>query len=166
MWAKTCQLFHPYPAQLKVATIMLENGLRVGEKNKIYCGNVEMSAVKIARSAGVDRRIVVSTIASIMKDDQLRGIFTRLRPTLDLSEVAKHLGFAVTVIRGDPRADGIISEACAIIASEGIAIRQIIAEDPDIFPSPEARIITEKALPGEMVNRLLKIRGVHEVTVK
>jgi len=46
----------------------------------------------------------------------------------------------------------------------GIGIRQVIADDP-MFDNPELTVITEKPIPRELIDRLLKIAGVHKVVV-
>ena len=47
----------------------------------------------------------------------------------------------------------------------GISIRQILAEDAEIYPDPKLIIITEKPIPGELIPILLKIPSVSQVTI-
>jgi predicted regulator of amino acid metabolism with ACT domain len=60
---------------------------------------------------------------------------------------------------------GIIAKSTTLIADAGISIRQIFAEDPEINPDPKLIIVTEKAIPGELLPRLLQIPAVSRITI-
>src|SRR2546430_3550299 len=55
MWARFRHYFKGFPAQEKVAQLMVMYGLRVHEGN-VYAGDVKLSDTAMARAAGVDRR--------------------------------------------------------------------------------------------------------------
>jgi len=150
---------------LKVAKLMIENGIGVNEQGKIVVGPMEVPDSSLAKAAGVDRRIVRKTVQQILEDEMLRKIFTGIRPAgAFLAPVAKELGFYVVEIRADPTAAGIIARAAEIIAKENISIRQAVAEDPELFPEPKLILVLEKPLSGEGLNELLKIPKVKSVT--
>ena len=150
---------------MKVAKLMIENGIGVNEQGKIIVGPVEVPDSSLAKAAGVDRRIVRKTVQQILEDEMLRKIFTGIRPAgAFLAPVAKELGFYVVEIRADPTAAGIIARAAEIIAKENISIRQAVAEDPELFPEPKLILVLEKPLSGEGLNELLKIPKVKSVT--
>ena len=166
MWEKIKQHFIDFPAQQQVALTMLKQGLRVSDDGNIFCGNIEISSAKFARAIGVDRRAINSTAKTIVKVPELHGIFSRLKPTADLSDVAKNFSFGVIEIKAEARTIGIMAKITSMIANAGISVRQIIADDPYMVPEPKAIIITETQLPGDLVNEFLRIEGVKEVTVK
>lgn len=166
MWIRVKNFFKDSPSKLSVAKLIIETGLRIGEKGKIYCGEIEVPATKIAAAAGVDRRVVKETAEAILNTEDLRRIFTNLKPAGPLlRDVAQYLGYGVIEIRAKPEASGIIAEATALIAKEGISIRQILAEDAEIYPDPKLVLITEKPIPGELLSKFLKIPTVKQVTV-
>src|SRR3990170_3511717 len=60
MWAKLRSFFDRYPAQEKVAQLMVLHGFRVHD-NRIYAAAVELSDTAIARAAGDDRHAFIIT---------------------------------------------------------------------------------------------------------
>ncbi|MEM2922007.1 MAG: amino acid-binding protein [Candidatus Bathyarchaeia archaeon] len=166
MWSKVKTYFEDSPSKLKIAKLIVETGLRVAEDGRIYCGEIEVPATKISVAAHVDRRLVRETAKAILKSTELKQIFMNLRPAGPLlRDVAKHLGYGVVEIRAKPEAPGIIAEAATLIAREGISIRQILAEDAEIYPDPKLVIITEKPVPGELLSKFLNIATVKQVTI-
>ncbi|MDI9620208.1 MAG: amino acid-binding protein [Candidatus Nezhaarchaeota archaeon] len=166
MWGIIVKKFEGSPAKLKVAKLLVENGFRVGEGSKVYCGDVEIPDTKIAKVLDVDRRVVRDTVKFIMNDEILRGVFTKLRPAgALLRDVATLLSYGVLEIRAKPDAVGIIASVADILAKAGISIRQIHAEDPDLNPDPKLIIITEKPVPGELIPEILKVPYIKSVTI-
>ena len=53
----------------------------------------------------------------------------------------------ITVV--DPSVPGIVHRVTSEIASKGISIRQVVANDPRFYDPPMLTIITEEPLPGE-----------------
>jgi len=165
MWRRIAAKFQGFPARLKVARLMIENGIGVTENGKIVVGSIEIPDTSIAKVAGVDRRVVRKTVQQILGDEVLKRIFTGLRPAgAFLAPIAKELGFYVVEIRADPTAAGIMAKAAEIIAEENISIRQAVAEDPELFPEPKLILVLEKPISGEGLNKILKIPKVKSVT--
>ena len=166
MWNTITHLFKDAPSKLKIVKLIIESGLRIGVDSKIYCGDIEIPATKIAAAVNVDRRVVKETAESILKTEGLRDIFMNFKPAGPLlKEIAKYVGYGVVEIRAQPEAQGIIAETTALIAKQGISIRQILAEDPEIYPDPKLTIITERLIPGELLPQFLKIPTVKQVTI-
>ena len=166
LWKKIKQYFENAPSKLKVSKTFVELGLCIGEEGKIYCGTIELTATKIAKSLNVDRRIVKETAEAILSDDTLKSLFMNLKPAGPLlKDVAPYLGYGVVEIRAKPAAIGIIAATSALIAEEGISIRQILAEDAEIYPDPKLIIITEKPIPGDLLSKFLKIPTVTNVAI-
>lgn len=167
MWSQIRSYFEETPARLGVAKLMLELGLSVSNDGSIKCGPVEVPAASIARVLGVDRRTVADTVKMILRNPILKETYGKLKPAGPMiKDVAKLFGFGVVEIHvEDPGAIGIVARVTAIIAEHSISIRQIFAEDPDLYPEPKLTIITERELPGDVITKLLKVPGVVKITV-
>ncbi|BAW32188.1 MAG TPA: ACT domain-containing protein [Methanothermobacter sp.] len=166
MWEKIKHKFQKYPARINVAKKIVELGFRVDPTGKIYCGNVEISDMALARAANVDRRTVRATTNVILQDDDLKEIFEKIIPAgALLKETAKSLEFGVVEIEANANSPGILAKAASLIASENISIRQAHASDPELEERPKLTIITEKPIPGNLLKKFLKIKGVKRVSI-
>ncbi|MEM3874598.1 MAG: amino acid-binding protein [Candidatus Bathyarchaeia archaeon] len=166
MWNTIKKHFENYPERLKVARILVENGLSV-KNGKIYLNEIEIPPTRIARVAGVDRRTVNETINTIRANRELRLIFEGLRSAgHSLKEIAKHLELGVVEITPvDARIPGILANSAMILAKSGLSIRQAIVDDPELSPEPKLTLIVEKKVPGELIPEFLKVKGVAKVSV-
>ena len=155
-----------YPERLKVARVLIENGLSAKD-DKIYLNQIEIPPVRIARVAGVDRRTVNETLNTIKENPELRMIFEEIRPAgHSLKEIAKHLNLGVLEITPiNAKSPGILSNAAMLLNRAGLSIRQAIVDDPELSPEPKLTLIVEKKIPGELIPELLKISGVAKVSV-
>ena len=166
MWARISEIFSALPAQRQVARKMIELGLRIDDEGRILCGEVEVKEVSLAKAAGVDRRIVVSTVSSILSDRNLHKLFSGIQPAGSLlKNIAKDLGFGVVELEADAKKPSIISAATALLADKRISIRQIYAKDPELFETPTLVIITERPIPGALISQFSKIPGVTKVSI-
>lgn len=166
MWEKIRHKFEKYPARMEVANKIIECGLRVGENGKIYCGDIEISDMSIARASNVDRRAIKATVDIILEDEQLAKIFSNITPAGPLvKNVAKDLGFGIVEIEAHAENEGIIACATKLIAGKKISIRQVHAGDPEFEKNPRLTIITEKPIEGNLINEFLKIEGVKRVSI-
>jgi predicted regulator of amino acid metabolism with ACT domain len=165
MWSHIEQHFKDYPAQAKIAQKMLEYGLKI-KNNTIYCGDIALSASKIAHAFKVDRRAVTATIKTITTQPDLNKIFSNLLPTGHLKEVAPHMGWGVIeIIPNDPSTPGILAEVASIIAQHNISIRQAIVDDFEFSEEPRLFIITEKQIPGTIIPTIRQAKGVKGVLI-
>jgi len=166
MWSKIQAMMEGHPERLRVVRILLENGLRL-RGNEVYLNDIEVPIVRIAKSAGVDRRTVDETIRMVETNPELRSLFANLRSAgLSLKGVAKQLGLGVVEITvEDPHKPGIIAGASLLFSQLGISIRQALVDDPELTPEPRLILIGDKAIPGEIIPKLLKINGVTRVSV-
>jgi len=165
MWRQISERLEEYPGRQKVARAFVELGLSIKEGNKIYCGGIELSDVKIARHLHVDRRTVRDTAQLISSDPVLNSVFEKLRPAGPfLADVAKFLGYSVIEIYADPHTVGIVAQAASLIAQENIAIRQAVADDPDLIPEPKLTLVVEKEPTGTILQKMLKIPGVIKIS--
>lgn len=160
MYAILDYAFVRYPMRKIVVDLFLRRGFRIDKKSRIFCGEVEISPVKIARALKVDRRVVIETAQMIASTPELFKIFEELQPTAFINKVAKHLGFEVLEISAEPHNIGTISSVTKIITDSKIVIRQLVCDDPDIYPEPKLTIILESRLPGVALSKMrdLKIK--------
>ncbi len=166
MWKKIQSQLEDYPERLKVARVLIENGLSA-QNDKIYLNQIEIPPIRVARVAGVDRRTVNETLSSIHDNPELRMIFEEIRPAgHSLKEIAKHLNLGVVEITVvNAKSPGILSSAATILNGAGLSIRQAIVDDPELSPEPKLTFIVERKIPGELIPELLKIPGVAKVSV-
>jgi predicted regulator of amino acid metabolism with ACT domain len=166
MWNTIKKHLQEYPERLRVARILVENGLSAKD-NKIYLNQIEIPPVRIARVAGVDRRTVNETLNSIKANRELRLIFEEMRSAgHSLKEIAKPLNLGVVEITPvDAKTAGILASSATALAQAGLSIRQAIVDDPELSPEPKLTLIVEKKIPGELISEILKIKGVAKISV-
>ena len=166
MWSNIKKYLEGYPERLKVARVLVENGLSVRD-GEIYLNEIEVPPVRIARVAGVDRRTVNETLVAINANRELRLIFEGLRSAgHSLKEIAKHLNLGVVEITPvDAKIPGILAHSATILTEYGLSIRQAIVDDPELSPEPKLTLIAEKKIPGELIPKFLAINGVEKVSV-
>jgi hypothetical protein len=166
MWHNVKKYLEGHPERLKVARILIENGLSV-RNCKIYLNEIEIPPIRIARAAGVDRRTVKETLNAIQSNRELRLIFEGIRSAgPSLKEIAKHLNLGVVEITPvDAKIPGILASSAMILAKNGLSIRQAIVDDPELSPEPKLSLIVEKKIPGELIPELLNVKGVAKVSV-
>ncbi|MFQ6136728.1 MAG: amino acid-binding protein [Candidatus Hydrothermarchaeales archaeon] len=166
MWREIEECFEGYPAQKKVAILLLERGFHVGSSGRVMCEGIEIPHSQIARELGIDRRVVDATVDRILKNDKLKEIYTALHSVAFLRDIAPKLGLGVVVISvEDASKPGIIARVANKIAEHGIAIRQAIADDPYFVENPKFTVITEKEVTGALFEDLKKIEGIKKITV-
>lgn len=131
----------------------------------MYLKDIEIPYTSISRVLKIDRRVVKATVNSILRNSELKRIFTKLDSTPLLRDVAPELGFgAIEIIPTNASEKGIIAGVTKIISDAGISVRQIIAEDP-MFENAETTIITERPIPRKLINKMLNVKGVKKVIV-
>lgn len=166
MWNNIRKFLEGYPERLKVARVLVENGLSV-RNGKVYLNEIEIPPVRIARVAEVDRRTVTQTLNSIKANLELRPIFEGIRSAgHSLKEIAKHLNLGVVEITPvDAKIPGILANSAMILAKNGLSIRQAIVDDPELSPEPKLTLIVEKEIPGELISKFLKVKGIAKISV-
>jgi hypothetical protein len=165
MWRNIAKYFNKYPKRKRVAQKLLEYGLQV-KNNKIYCGEIELSNSKIARALNTDRRSIDYTIDVITEQPELNKVFSKLRPTCHLKDVAPEMKWGVIeIIPEDPSIPGILAEVATIIADNNISVRQAIVDDFELSEEPRLFIVTEKQIPGLLIPKIRKAKGVKAVLI-
>jgi predicted regulator of amino acid metabolism with ACT domain len=91
-------------------------------------------------------------------------VFSKLRPTLHLKDVAPEMNWGVIeIVPSDPSKSGIIADVAGLIAEYNISIRQAIVDDFELAEEPRLFIVTEKQIPGSIIPKIKKARGVKAV---
>jgi predicted regulator of amino acid metabolism with ACT domain len=163
MWNYIAHYFDNYPKQKRIAQKMLEYGLSI-KNDHIYCGSIELSDSKIARALSTDRRAIKATITTISKEEKLKKIFSKLRPTCHLKDMASEMGWDVLeIIPTNASQPGILAQVSQIIADEQINIRQAIVDDIEITEEPHLFVVTETRIPPRIIPKIKDIPTVKAV---
>src|SRR2546425_9927669 len=130
MWARFRHYFKGFPAQEKVAQLMVMYGLRVHD-GSVFAAEIKLSDTSMARAAGVDRRVVAATVETIDTNAELRSVFDALRPVCHLREIAPLMNWgAIEIGPTTASKPGVLAGVAAIIAQAVIAIREVIMDAP------------------------------------
>ena len=165
MWNALSKHFDKYPAQKKVALLLLKTGLSVRD-NKIYCNEIEVAPSRIARIVGVDRRLVTQTVKTIIAKKELTQVYGNLQTMPFFGKVALNMNAGLIEVNvKDPGREGIVAKVTKIIAKNKISIRQCIPEDPLFSDEPKFYIITEKPLPLKVIAEIRKIRDITSILI-
>ncbi|WP_236609682.1 amino acid-binding ACT domain protein [Archaeoglobus sulfaticallidus] len=164
MWSKIVEKFERYPSQIVVVKEFLRLGISIRD-GKAYCGNIELIPAKIAEAINVDRKVVVSAIQNIEGDEELRKVFSSLKPVANIADVARYYGYGVLEIYAESKKIGIVSGITSILTREGISIRYILAEDPELSVESKLTVVTDTKIPGRLVDEFLDVDGVEKVVI-
>ncbi len=158
------EYFKNYPARKKVAEILVNNGIAIRD-SKLFLGDIEISVNAIARAAGVNRKIVYHTIEYIEKTYELKNIFERLHPSLNLDSVAPVMGWEVLEISFKKGKFGCSLEKIAkILSDKTCEIRQIIGER-ELLEKNRLIIIVENPLKMETISEIRNIDSVESIMI-
>ena len=166
MWREVVEKFEKYPSQKRVVELLLERGFQVSSEGKVASGGIEIPHTQIANEIGVDRRVVDMTVRRILKEPELKKIFENIRSIAFLSDAAPLLGLTVIIIHPtDAKKRGILGEVATVIAKRGFGIRQAVSDDPYLVDNPKLTIITDKNIPGELIEEIGRIKNVKGVQI-
>ena len=166
MWAKLRPHFKGYPAQERIAQLMVNYGLRVKD-GSVFAGDIELADSAIARAAGVNRRVVTATVETIRGNRLLSDFFGKLWPVCHLGNVAPMMGWgAIEILPTNASKPGILAGTSAIIAEAKISIRQVVVDDPEVLEDPRALLITDRPLPERLIPKLRALDGVRGVVIR
>lgn len=159
--------FEGSPSQQAVIRLLLERGFSVNDDGRVVSGQIEIPNTQIARELDIDRRVVDSTTEAILGDDELRPIFQNIYSIPSLRDLAPVLDLTVlTIVPTDADEPGIVARVTGLIADNGISIRQTISEDPEFTDDPRLYIITDDALPGDLINDIIVLPFVRKVELE
>ncbi|HID43372.1 MAG TPA: amino acid-binding ACT domain protein [Archaeoglobaceae archaeon] len=164
MWERIVEKFEKYPSQIAVAREFLRFGISVRD-GRAYIAGIELVPTKIAEAIGVDRKVVVTAIQNIESDEELKKVFSSLKPVANIAEVARIMGYGVLEVYADSHRVGIIAGITSILAREKISIRYILAEDPELSVESKLTLVAEKKIPGKLVDEFLAVEGVKKIVI-
>ncbi|TXT55747.1 MAG: hypothetical protein BAJATHORv1_30127 [Candidatus Thorarchaeota archaeon] len=171
MWEEISEFFKDSPQRLQVAQAIIRHGFKITGKGRIQCRSVKIPLKSLADALDIDRRTVRATTEDICSGTseakKLFEFFSRIEPAgPSLEKVSEVLGHGfITIYVKSPENPGIVSEVTSTIAGYGIPIRQVIAEDMEIYPEPCLKVITDEPLKGAIIENLTEISGVSRVII-
>ncbi|MDR3075065.1 MAG: regulator of amino acid metabolism, contains ACT domain protein [Candidatus Methanoplasma sp.] len=158
--------FSGFPSQEKVATLLLRNGIRV-EDGVAYCNSIRQSDAAIARAAGVDRRVVRSTLERISGTPELGRLFSGLQSMLLMANVAPEIGCtALEIIPTDATIPGILAGITDVMYKGGLSVRQAVVDDPGTRMDSHLIIVVDGQMPSELLPAIKQCRGVSSVILR
>jgi len=164
MWEIVEAEFDRYPGQKKVARYIMDNGLSVKD-NEVWLDRIRVSKSELAKAVDVDKRVVFATLRTVSERPKLASVFSKLKPSCSLVDVAAEMGWDVLAITiSDPATPGLLGNVATTIGKANVSIRQAIGEDPT-FSSGLLYIITETTIPGNVISEIRKLPGVKTVTM-
>jgi predicted regulator of amino acid metabolism with ACT domain len=99
-------------------------------------------------------------------DSSLREIFTRMRATPDLSNVAESLGLTViTVLPKNASERGIVGATVRVLSGHNLSIRQIFVTDAQFSEEPKLVIIVDELLPHGVIEEIRSLPQVKKVII-
>ena len=160
------QFFRSYPSQFKLANLLMRSGIRVSE-GRAYCGEIEQSDSALGRAAGVDRRVVRTTLDRISSTPELDAVFSKLRPMLSMSELAPEIGCSTVVIEPtDARIPGILADITTVLYKAGVSVRQVLVDDSGDREKSGLVIVVDGRIPPETIPQVRSCRGVSSITIR
>lgn len=159
--------FADSPGQRAVVRLLLERGFSVDDDGRVVSGGIGIPDTGIAREVGVDRRVVDATTDAILDDPDLERIFRNISAIPSLMDLAPVLDLTVLTVRVAAADEpGIVAKVTSLIADRGISIRQTISEDPEFTDDPKLYVVTDKPLPGDLLNELTSLSFVRKVELE
>jgi predicted regulator of amino acid metabolism with ACT domain len=160
------EMFSGFPSQERVAVLLLRQGIRV-EKGTAYCNNIEQSDAAIARAAGVDRRVVRSTLDRISRTPELDRVFSKLQSMLLMANVAPEIGCTtLEIIPTDATLPGIVAGITDILYRGGLSVRQAVVDDPGTRMDSHLIIVVDGQIPPGLLPLIKESRGVGSVILR
>ena len=160
------KVFDGFPSQRMVVQVLMSNGISVREGHA-FCNEVEIADTAIGRACGVDRRVVRATLERISSESELDRIFSKIRCTLSLAEVAPAIGCSSIIITPtDSTMKGILADIMTVLYESGISVRQAMVDDSGGRGSSTLLVVVDGNVPGEVIPKLKECRGVASILIK
>ena len=158
--------FQDFPSQEKVAALLIRYGISVNE-GRAFCGEIEQSDSAIGRAAGVDRRVVRSTLMRISSIPELDAIFSKLQSMLSMVELAPEIDCSsMVIVPTDAKMPGILASITSTLYENGMSVRQAIVDDSGDREKSVLLVVVDGKIPPEVIPRLKSCRGVASIIIK
>jgi len=166
MLAIASSSFSRQKGRFSVVKKMIELGISINTTGKLMIKDVKIQDSSLANAVGVDRRVVRETVIQLLEDPVLNNIFSNTKPVgTSLVEIATLLGYSVLLISGNSLEPGVISEVTGALATNGIVIRQALADDPDTVVEPKLTLVIEGKLPDDTIAKIRNLKCVRGLTL-
>ena len=158
--------FSGFTSKDKVARLLLQQGMSVRDGHA-YCGEVEQGDSAIGRACGVDRRVVRATLERISSTPSLDTIFSKLRCTLSMADLAPEIGCSSIVITPtDSTMPGILADITSVLYRAGISVRQAMVDDTGNNDAAVLLVVVYGKIPSDVIPELRACRGVSSILIK
>jgi len=166
VWSNVRKQFQRQVVRPEIVRKFIECGMRVGEDDKIYVGNVEVDYTAVARALDVDRRVVKQTVQQIRGNMYLNSLFSKTMPLgTSLVDLVSQLGYTGIVIEADPKSPGVMAAVAEILSRHGTVVRQAVAEDPEMVPDAKMTLVVEGQLSGQAIEELHALKVVRSIKI-
>lgn len=146
--------------------LLLQNGMRV-EGGRAFCGSVEQGDSAIGRACGVDRRVVRTTLERISASPELNAVFSKLKSTLSMVDLAPEIGCSSIIITPtNSRMPGILADVTRVLYSHGVSVRQAMVNDCGDEGKAVLEVVVYSRMPPEAIGELKLCRGVDSILIK
>jgi hypothetical protein len=71
----------------------------------------------------------------------------------------------IIIIPEDAANMGILAEVAGIISKNNVSIRQAVSDDPYLTDNPRLTIITDRKVPGDLVDQIMNLHSVKGVSI-
>ena len=160
------ECFKGFPSQEKVARQLMSLGVKV-INGKAYCGEIEQGDSAIGRALNVDRRVVRSTLERISSTPRVDSIFSKLKCTLSMVDLAPEIGCSsLIIIPTDAKIPGILADISSTLYKAGVSVRQAMVDDSGEREKSVLLIVVDGIIPPEVIPDLKSCRGVSSIVIK
>lgn len=158
--------FAGYPSQEKVAKLLLSHGISVRDGHA-YCGEIGQGDSAIGRACGVDRRVVRATLERISAEPALDAVFSKLRCTLSMVDLAPEIGCSSIIITPtDASMPGILADITDVLYRYGVSVRQAMVDDTGDRDAAVLHVVAYGRIPNDAIPALKSCRGVASILIK
>ena len=163
MISRIIERFDRWPKRQIVAKFLLDNGISVRD-GSLFLSGAEISFTSIARALGVDQRVVARVVEEIEADEELREIFSRIKPALNPCALAELWGWTWVEIRLKG-GDNVMRDIASAFGEAEVEIKYIIGDIDDSGGFLHILTGSEK-IPGFLIQKIRKIPGVEAVVIR
>ena len=158
------EYFKEHPIKKRIVEGLYRRGISIKDGG-FYLDGIEISITDIATAFKVNRRTVYDTIKVIEGTPELKAVMSRIKPTVDISEIAPMMGDQVLSLEVCPGFfGGVMEKFIDLIAKYGCYVKEIhgrnIGKD-----NVTIRAIFYRTFPSRIFNEIGKIEGVRHMTV-
>lgn len=158
------EYFKEHPIKKRIVEGLYNRGIAV-INGGFWLDGIQISVTDVALAFKVNRRTVYETIKVIESTHELKEVMSRIRPTVDISNIAPLMGDQVITLDICPGFFGRVMEKFVeLIARYGCYVKEIhgrnIGKD-----SVTIRAIFYRTFPSRLFNEISSIEGVSHMAI-